>query len=609
MKQSKQYFSTLIFVFISTLVFAQKFTAIVNKKNVAVGEIFQLTFQIEGEAKNFRPPSLKEFTVYSGPNTSQSVSIINGNMTQSIGFNYYILANKEGKFVIGPASIETTKGTLQTQSITIESSRNGATASKDNGSQQQEDPMTNAKGKSFKNGNDDLFVKTIVSKTKAFVGEQITVTYKIYTTLNLTRFADFKLPVYNGFWASEFNRNRQINMGIENIDGINYRVATFNQSYISAQRAGKLEIEPIEIECIVQQRSKNGEGGFFEEFFGMANYEEVLYKIKSKTVKIESVALPTANQPTNFSGAVGQFTYKAQLDKDNIKANESANLKLKISGTGNLKLIDAPKPKLHESFESYEPKVTDNINASAEGMSGSKMIEYLVIPRQAGDFSIGDLSFSYFDPKTEKYVTIETADLALKVAAGAANSNPIISSNNSSSEIGAQKNDIHFIKNDAIVLTDKATLFFNSWKHFTALLSVVLLGAICGMAIRYYRNTSEDNAQNRVKKAASMARKQLSRAEVLMKKNDKPAFYNEVLNALNNYSANKLQIPVADLSKDKITEFLEFKKVNHDLIKQLNQNLELCQMATYAPGMLSDNLGEVYSSTETLINELENALT
>jgi hypothetical protein len=609
----RRHFSIFCFVLAllsSSFVFAQKFTAIVNKKNVAVGEIFQLTFLIEGEAKNFRPPSLKDFTVYSGPNTTQSVSIVNGNMRQSIGFNYILLANKEGKFVIAPASIETSKGTLQTNSITIEASRNGKSSNSNTNASNSEDQLSNANGQSFKTGNDDLFVKTIVSKTKAYVGEQITVTHKIYTTLNLTRFGEFKLPTYNGFWASEFNRNRQIATGIENIDGISYRVAIFNQSYICPQRSGKLEIEPLEIECIVQQRAKNGEGGFFEEFFGMANYEEVAYKIRSKPVKIESIALPTTGQPANFSGAVGQFSYKAQLDKESLKANESVNLKIKISGTGNLKLLDPPSPKLHESFEVYDPKVSDNLSSGAEGINGTKSIDYLIIPRQAGEFAIGDLSFSYFDPKTEKYVVIPSPEINLNVkpgVAGSENNYPKI--NNEVSEIASQKNDIHFIKNDSFVLEDKAVLFFNSWQHLTSLASISFLGIIMGFGVKQYRKRTADNADNRVKKAGTLARKQLSKAEVLMKKNDKSAFYNEVLNALNNYSANKLQIPVADLSKDKITEYLAFKKVNQELIKQLNQNLELCQMANYAPGMLSDNLGEVYNSAETLINELENALT
>ncbi len=611
MKAYRTYFSSLIFLLFSTFVFAQKFTAVVNKKNVAVGEIFLLTFQLEGDAKNFKAPSLKEFTIYSGPNTSQSVSIINGSMRQSIGFNYYILANKEGKFVIGPASIETKSGVLHTNSITIEATRNGSNNNTNsNPNDEGNDKLANAKGKSFNNGNEDLFIKTIVSKTKAYVGEQITVTHKIYTTLNLTRFGEFKLPTYNGFWASEFNRNRQITSSIENIDGINYRVAVFNQSYICPQRSGKLEIEPLELECIVQQRAKNGEGGFFEEFFGMANYEEVAYKTKSKIVRIESMPLPTANQPANFSGAVGQFSYKAELDKESLKANESVTLKIKISGTGNLKLLDPPIPSLDESLESYEPKVTDNLSSGSEGLSGTKSIEYLIIPRQAGDFSIGNLSFSYFDPKVEKYVTIPSPDFKLNVKpglAGSENSQPNIS--NQVSEIAAQKNDIHFIRTENIVLTNKATLFFNSWQHLSILLGIAMFGILIGFGINKYRIAHADNASNRVKKAASLARKQLSRAETLMKTNNKPGFYNEVLNALNSYSANKLQIPVADLSKDKITEFLVYKNVNQQLIKQLNQNLELCQMATYAPGMLSDNLGEVYISTEKLINELENALT
>jgi hypothetical protein len=610
MKRGKSLVFGISFLLIFSLSWAQKFTAIVNKKNVVVGEIFQITFQIEGEAKNFRPPSLKDFTVYSGPNTAQSVAIVNGNMTQSVSFSYYLLANKEGKFTIGPASVETSKGSLQTQSVTIDATKNpnkaGSNTAANSGNEQ--DQLAKAKGKNFTSGSDDLFVRTIVSKTKAFVGEQIVVTHKIYTTMDLVRFGESKLPAYNGFWASEVNRNRQLTMGIENIDGVNYRVVVFNQSFVCPQSSGKLEIEPLELECIVRQRSKSGEGGFFEEFFGMAHYEEAAYKIKSKSVKIESVPLPTANQPANFSGAVGEFTYKAQIDKEQLKANESLSLKVKLSGTGNIKLIDPPKPNIHESFESFEPKVSDNINSGADGMSGTKTIEYLLIPRQAGEFKIADLSFSYFDPKKEMYVTIPSPELNVKVNPGVAgaNSDPKVLA--SVSEVFEQKNDIHFIKTASLQLSSKSTLFFNSWKHLAALLSLAFLGLLIALIIRRYRISTVDNSTNRVRKAANLARKQLSKAESYMKQNDKSGFYIEVLNALNNYSANKLQIPVADLSKDKITEYLEFKKVNQDLIQQLNQNIELCQMANYAPGMLSDNLNEVYTTTENLINKLENAL-
>ncbi|MDP2387979.1 MAG: BatD family protein [Bacteroidota bacterium] len=595
-----------VFLLVSAHIFAQKFTAQVSKNKLAVGEVFQLTFTINASASNFKAPNLTDYDVYSGPNQSTSMQIINGNMSQSISLSYLLSPKKEGKFTIGAASIVVSGTKLESNSIVIEvkgsAQQSGGTSSNSNKS----NPPTNTQGQySSANSDDDLFIKTFVSKKSCYLGEQIVVTQKVYSRLNLRGFQNYKMPVFNGFWSqNEDNRNKQIQLQTENLDGIQYYVAEFTKSYLFPQRSGSLTLEPMEVDCIVRQRSSKQPQNIFDQFFG-GGYEDKVVKAKSKPVTIDVKALPEAGKPANFNGAVGNFSLKTELSKEKVVANQSVNLKLSITGKGNIKLTDAPKINFPEGFETFEPKVNENYSEGGS-FSGTKTYDYLIIPRQAGDFTIKDLGFSYFDPEKKSYVTVPAPEFNINVSPDPNAVNNEAQVYSPKNTIEEKQNDIRYLKSGDLNLKPNDELFFSSWKHYLLLALPVL--AFIGF-IGVSKNISKRNSDVvavKGRKAAKLAKKHLTAAEKFKNSNNKDAFYHEVFVALNGYVGDKLNIPVADLNKQNIETHLLNKQVSTETIKKLLDTLNDCEVARYAPAAVTAEINTVYNNTAQLIETIEN---
>ncbi|MGQ0829664.1 MAG: BatD family protein [Bacteroidota bacterium] len=581
---------------------AQKFTASASRTKVAVGETFQISYVLGGNGSDFRAPALNEFNVYSGPNQSTSMSIVNGNMSQSITLSYIISAKKEGKFTIGPASISTGGATVQSNSLIIEAVKGSA------GNQNNNQSSQNPSASNTENTGDNLFVRTSVSKTKAYMGEQITVTHKVYTRYQLRGFRDIKFPDYTGFWAQDMPGSQQIQLTNENIDGIGYQVAELKRSYIFAQRSGKLEIEPMVVECVVRKQSNRQPRDIFEQFFG-GGYEDAVLSVKSKTIAIEILPLPDANKPSDFSGAVGDYSFKAQLSKDKVKANEAVNLTITLSGNGNIKLVDPLKINFPEDFETYDPKTSEKITAGTTGVSGSKTFDYLIIPRHEGEYKIDQIHFSYFDPNKKEYITLPSPDFILQVEKGDQSSATVVGANTrSKEELKVLGSDIRYIKTNAVQLKPKRSYFFGSLLFYLLLIFPFL--AFIGFIILYRKNREQNRDVIAVKsrKATKMAKKQLSLAEKHLKTNSKEPFYVEIFKALYGYISNKLNIPVADLNKEHISSTLKSKNVTKNTIHQLITTLDNCEYAHYAPNAASGNLKDIYNSTVELITKIEDEI-
>ncbi len=583
-------------------IFAQTpaFTAQVSKNKVAIGEVFTVAFTLNGTGSNLTYPNFKGFEIYSGPNQSQSISMVNGNVSQSTTLSFYILAKVEGRYTIGSASVMSGNQKLETKPIVIDVVKGNPQPQQQNQSQQ---PAGKEKSQyASELGQDDLFVRTFLSKTKCYLGEQITITQKVYSRVDLRGFQNVKFPPYNGFWAQQENSNQQINLQQENVNGVNYYVADYNKVYLFPQRVGSITIDPVELECIVRRQTKRQPRNIFEQFFGAGGYEDVAVKVKSRSVKVEVIDLPTENKPTDFTGAVGDFSFKVDISKNQVKANEAVNLKFTISGAGNIKLVEPMNLNLPESFESYDPKINESIKTIG-GVSGSKTYDYLIIPREKGNFTLSDLGFSYFDVTKKKYISIPSPEITLQVLEGDGTNAQIISSNKK--EIKETENDLRYIKTGDLNLKHKADEFFSSIAHYLFLL-IPLIGFV--FAVVFKKNQIKANSNLKLvkeRKAAKLAKKQLSVAEKHLHLNNKDLFFNEVLNALNNYVGDKFNMSVVDLSKDKISEMLLSRQVNEQTIQQLLETLNTCEYAKYAPSSVTGDLKKVYVDTLELISQIE----
>ena len=603
----------LLFLFFVTPYnfYAQKLLAQVSKNKVATGEVFQISFTANGNMGNFRAPAMTDFDVYSGPNQSTSMQIANGNMSQTVSYSYMIAARKEGKFTIGAASASINGNKAESNPITIEVVKGNPAQQRQQ--QPSQNPFGNMPGDEDSSpqqdniSKEDLFVRTYVNKKQCYLGEQIIVTQKIYARTNMTHrgFQNGKFPSYDGFWSKTEEQKGNLPVNTENMDGVTYGVVELSHTYLFPQRSGKLTIDPIELDWVVRVKSKRQQS-IFDQFFG-GGVQDIAVKIKSKPVQVDVLALPEKGKPENFTGAVGKFSFTAKLNHEQIKANEGLNLKISITGKGNINLTSSPKLKFPEGFETYEPKINENISTNG-GVSGTKSYDYLLIPRKEGNFTLKDISFSYFDPEKKQYIALSAPEINVHVAPGDPNASGSAQIYNPKHEIQTEENDIRYLKTGNLKLHSEEDAFFGSWKHYGLMVFMLILFTGFVLGRNQYLKTQSDVVGVRQRRALKTARKQLTLAEKFKNEGKPDAFYNEVLTALNRYVSFKLNIPIADLSKENITEQLEKRFVTQPSIQKLINTLNDCEFARYAPASAEKDLNLVYTHTIELISSLENEL-
>lgn len=578
----------VVFFFLAIGASAQNFYAQVSSKKVQVGVPFEFAIVVTVNASNYVAPQFKDFDIVNGPSQSNSVQYANGVMTQQTVLSYALVARKEGKFTIGPASVISGGQKLETAPIVIEVVKGAVTAGSNDPNQA-----------SSKVTGEDVFIRTGVSKASCYLGEQILITQKVYSRYNIVGFKKVNPPAYDAFYAESIDPISKGQVATENVGGVVYYTYEIFRTIATANKSGKISLNPMTAEVVIRKQSTGKPRNVFEQFFGATGYEDLAVNAKSRPLTVDVLPLPEAGKPAGFAGAVGNFTYKLQASKTELKANDAFNLKLTISGKGNIALINAPELKLPEGFETYEPKTSQSGN--------TKTFDYLIIPREEGEFVLKDLDFSFFNLDSKKYTTLPADPLRIRVlppdpnSAGAQVFTP-------HSQVKETVNDIRYIKKGEFLMTKKEEEFFNSDTHLFLLITTVLLLALGLFLRRNHIKNNSDIVAVKERKAAGLAKKQLARAEVLMGQNKKDEFYTEVLTALNNYLSHKLNIPVADLSRDAIRRVLSQKQVDPAMTAKLLATLETSEYAKYAPGAVSGDLQAVYKDTAGLITGIEQQL-
>ncbi len=587
-------------LFLTNYLLAQKLTSTVSSNKVAVGEAFQIQFALSGNGSNFKLPLLTDFDITEGPYQSSSTSIINGSVTQSSSLTYVLVAKKEGKLIIGPASVTSAGKTIQSNSVSIDVTKGKTNTQNNNSNPQNVTKPTNS------DIGDNVFVRAQVNKTKVYMGEVIDVTFKVYTRMEIQMRNFSKLPTYDGFFVQDIKNKQKTSQTNETINGVTYVVGTVYETFIIPQHTGKLIIDPFEIECVIRQKSKRKPRDIFEQMMGVG-YEEVVYPLKSLPVNIDVQALPEEGKPAGFSGAVGNYSYKSILSKENVKANDAVNITLTLTGKGNIKLVEPPKVNLPEDFETYDPKTTENITVNESGISGSKTFDYMFIPRHEGKYKIEQVNFSYFDPIKKEYVTLPSPEFNLHVSKGDGTAATVVSGISSKEDLKVLGNDIRYIKTSTN-LKERDGYFFGSTLFYSLLISPPFAFFIFIFIRRKNIEQNKDEVAVKSRKATKMARKRLSIAEKYLRANDKELFYVEIFKALYGYIGDKLNIPAADLNKEHISDKLKNKTVSESTIQQLITTIDNCEFARYAPSSVSGDLNSIYISTVELITKIEDEI-
>lgn len=606
-----------IALFLAIAAFGQNVEFKANaKQQVVVGEQFQLNYSLNAKNNNFAGPAIRDFSIISGPNSSSSssVQIINGTVTQKVSYNFiYILqATKEGTFSIGPARAIVDGKSVQSNSLTITVVKGATQPSGNQGNQ------SNRQGGQEATGTDDgtdVFIKAITDQRNPYQGEQVIVTFKIYTKVPVSQYSIKKQSSLQGFWTKDLmgpdskpKQDRQI------INGEEYVVADIQKTALFPQRSGELTIDPMELEIIAQIRKQNNRRqsdpffDFFNDPFFSGTYQNVKKVLKSNPVTINVKPLPANGKPVSFSGAVGNFTINSGIDRMEVKANDAITLKYTVQGSGNLELIDKLNIEFPPDFEVYDPKITNNIQTGSNGISGSRSFEYVIIPRNAGNFTIKPVEFSYFDLKKNNYVTVSTPEYNLKIAKGEGSQAAVSYSGVNQEDIKYIGKDIRHIKSLPFRLVKTGTFFFGSLMYLLFFLAPLFIFIIMVLLLKKEIRRRSNIALMRNRKATLISRKRLKLASQFLKNNEESKFFEEVSKALWGYLSDKFTIPPADLSRETIMTVLEKRKVTESTIYQFISVIDECEFARFAPGNKTQQMDTVFSRASEIIQKIETEL-
>ncbi len=552
-----------------------------------MGDHFTVKFSVNEQAKDFRGPSFKGFSLISGPNTSSqtSMSFINGQMSRSVStsFTYTLMADVEGSFTVEPASCVADGKKISSKRFSIKVVKMSAAQQQQRQQQQQQrqqrqayDPWAQQPQPATQLDEKALFARASVSKTNPYQGEQIIITYKIYTQVPISQFAIDKLPGNRGFWAEDLSVGQQIKQYEESVDGRRYQVAEIRRGALFAQESGKLNIDPLDLNVLAmvqQQRRSTGSiwDLFDDPFFN--SRQAVERPLRTNRISVNVRPLPTT--PDNFTGAVGSFDVQGGLSLNKVKANEAISYRVTISGRGNLMLINAPKPDFPSSFEVYDPQIDDNIKKASDGISGSRTYEWILIPRNKGRYTIPECEFVYFDPGSGQYVTkrIGKQDVVVEKNESATDDNIASSGRpttlNNIHPVGI----LHPIKNHD---TPGAAFYI--------IAAFIVATSGCVIALHKRRKAAEEDvAGMRLKRATRMARKRLKKAAAHLAGGDTERFYEEIYRAIWGCLADKYNIPLAQLNRETVSTCLAERQVAAAQQASIMQVLQDVDMARFAP--------------------------
>ena len=588
------------------MAFAQTSIKVQTHNVVAADEQFNVTFIIEGEDKSsdFKWEPGDDFQLLWGPQQGRSTSVqmINGKTTKSVQttYSYVLRPVKAGKFTIGRASAKVKGQDIYSDPVTIEVVASGSSSSSGQSSSQGA-TRQQSQSQSGVVKDDDIFLTLNLSRTDVVVGEPVTATIKIYQRVNVAGFESAEFPSFNGFWSQELEAPTNIEFVRETYDGQIYNSALLRKFILIPQQQGSIRIDPAELICLVNVRVSSAGSSIFDGFFD--DYRTVRKKVSSKAMTVNVAPLP-AGAPASFGGGVGEFSISAKVSKDHIKTHEAASLLVTVSGRGNISLLETPKVNFPPDMEVYDTKVSDHIDRG--GISGSKTYEYPFIPRSHGDFIIEPVKYSYYDVSQKKYVTLETPAVPVYVERGnESDAGGVVVSGMQPKDVRNLASDIRFINVKSPDLSPKGRFFVGSAAFWIILAALVAAAAACWASFRKIAARRADVAGTKNRKATKMALKRLQLANTFLKQNLYTAFYEELHKALLGFISDKLNMPVAELSRDRIAESLKDGNVEEAAVATFIGILDACEFARYAPDAGHEAMEAHYKSALDVISSID----
>jgi len=574
----------------------------IDRNVIGLNQTFTLTLDISGEKANDaddpQMPDVSEFAAYMGSSgTTQNIQIINGKMTVSRSISFTYMTTKIGKFTIPPAVLKFKDKEYRSKPIQIEIIK----------TQKPQQPQSRQPSTTPSTPEENLFLQVSVNKKRVYVNEPLILSYKIYTNVSVTQYGINTMPNTAGFWVEEFPIGNQPKTYEEIINGKKFLIAEIKRMALFPTDAGKKTIGPMQIECNVrvQTRRRSIFDSFFDDpFFGRS----VRRTVNSKPVTIEVLPLPHEGKPPNFSGLVGKFNLLSSVDKEKVKTNEAITLNVKISGNGNIKMISEPQVELPPDFEKYSPKVTEKLNHVENGISGSKVYEYVLIPRFPGMQKIKPVVFSYFDFNSKSYEVLRTPEIAINVEKGSDEFMTVSS--------GLSKEEVKLLGKDIMAIQwgnpqfRKIGSYFYKRVYFALLLIFPIVVIVSSLGYRRHLDKlSENIAYARSRKANQIVMKRLHKAKNFLSEKTQKEFYAEIANSLMGFLGDKFNIPPAGIITDEVEGLMQSRGVDEQVIKPYLDCLQTCDYQRFAPSVAkTDEMKQFFDQARRAIVALEKVI-
>ena len=571
----------------------------------ALGQPFRVEFSVDAEPErnSFKAPDFEGFEVLAGPSvsTGHSVQFVNGRKSASYSctYTYVLMPNEAGKFTIGVASVtvEDKKYTTKPQPIEVIAERESERPAQSGGNAKQKSSPESRIAK------DDIVLRLKLSDKNVYKGEAIRASLMLYTRVNISDVSDVNIPSFDGFWSQELSFDNTSSR--EELNGRIYETHKITELLLSPQQSGKITIPAasMTVRTPVEVQSNR----HFDPFFGGRQIHYVTKQLKSEPVTIDVKEFPHG-APRSFKGAVGDFHISYSVPSAEIECNSADQLELTISGSGNLKFITAPRLSLPDSFELYDTKIADNIKATTTGTTGSITYTYPFVARSAGEFTIAPIEFSYFDPQKGEYKVLSTEPytITIKDDGKTQSHHSVANYVNYGASMRQLDKDIRFIHVGALPQTKASLLIFSPiyW------LVVVVLVAIFVVVYVLMRKRIRDNRNivaRRMKRADKVAIQRLRMAERSMNEGNRHAFYEETLRAMWGYISDKFNIPVANLTKEKIREELYRRGVSMAVAEEFCEIISRSEEAQYAP-TTDGQMNVVYADAIEVMSKIEDVV-
>lgn len=583
--KTKSFLFLLTFVLCSIAATAQvQFDAKVSKKTLGINERLRIDFEMNQDGDNFRPPNFNGFRVVGGPNQSISNSWINGKRSFSKTYSYFLSPQTRGKITIAQATIEIEGEIYKTLPVEIE---------------------VTAAVEAPKDGNNADYVASEnvhlvaeVSNANPYLNEALTVTYKLYVSHDVSitsQWREIDTPKYADFWSQNIDNQNNFKVSEGKYNGQDYRFVILRTTVLYPQKTGELEIEPLTLDIPIDVQGNR------RDIFGRRVMERVNKTISAGKRTINVKPLPLEGKPDGFNGAVGDFTFDVNTNKTSLNANESLQLDVKVSGKGNLKLFTLPSVKLPNTLEVYEPEHAESVNTTIGGMQGSITDSYTIVPQFKGTYPVNPITFSFFDPKTEKYRTITSKEFTIEVENGPISSaNASVNSNDAKKQVVLSKDNFKYIKLDANLQPIAQEEFFKSPLFWSLLGGPFLLIPLFILAGKKRRTRLNDVEGNKLRRANKLAKKYLSEAKRNIQ--NPAAFYEALERALHNYLKAKLNIETSEMEKSLISKMLLERNVEAPIVENFIALLKSCEFARYASSSTASVQQDYNKAVEVISN-------